>query len=77
MVGRVRNLPVPALGPRARTYPQGMNAATKAKTSAVILALLGVAMIIIGALGPMAPPILTGIGFGVLAWALWPGSAKV
>jgi len=32
------------------------------------MAILGIAMIVIGALAGMAPPILTGVGFLLLAW---------
>lgn len=34
------------------------------------LAILGIAMIVIGAIGGLVPPILTGVGFLVLAWGL-------
>ncbi|MFG0327247.1 MAG: hypothetical protein ACF8SC_08305 [Phycisphaerales bacterium JB037] len=34
------------------------------------LAILGIAMIVIGAIGWLVPPILTGVGFLVLAWGL-------
>lgn len=40
--------------------------------ASVLLILLGIAMVVIGVLGAVAPPILTGVGFGVLAWLLWP-----
>lgn len=45
---------------------------TKRKAAIVSLglAILGVAMIIIGAMGPIVPPILTGVGFLLLAWGL-------
>lgn len=32
------------------------------------LILLGIAMIVLGAKGPILPPILTGVGFLLLAW---------
>ena len=32
------------------------------------LVLLGIAMIVIGAMGPIAPPIITGVGFFLIAW---------
>lgn len=35
------------------------------------LVLLGVAMIVIGAMGPLVPPVLTGVGFLLLAWWVW------
>lgn len=43
----------------------------KQKRSIVVvgLVLLGIAMIVVGAMGPMLPPILTGVGFLLLAWA--------
>lgn len=45
---------------------------TKRKATIVSLglAVLGVAMIVIGAMGGMVPPILTGVGFLLLAWGL-------
>ncbi|MFG0313183.1 MAG: hypothetical protein ACF8LL_03230 [Phycisphaerales bacterium] len=48
---------------------------TKQRTliAQLALALLGIAMIVIGAMGPMAPPIITGVGFFVIAW--WMGQA--
>lgn len=45
-----------------------MNHATRTKTAASVLALLGIAMIVIGALGPIVPPIITGVGFLLIAW---------
>ena len=32
------------------------------------LVLLGIVMIVIGAIGPIAPPIITGVGFFLIAW---------
>ena len=32
------------------------------------LVLLGIAMIVIGAMGMMAPPVITGVGFILIAW---------
>ena len=48
---------------------------TKQRTLIAQLALipLGIAMIVIGAMGPIAPPIITGVGFFVIAW--WMGNA--
>ncbi|MFO7724177.1 MAG: hypothetical protein R6V45_01395 [Oceanipulchritudo sp.] len=43
----------------------------KHKTAAVILAVLGLAIGIIGISAMLAPPVITGIGFLVLAWALY------
>lgn len=45
---------------------------TKSKSTIVCLglAILGVAMIVIGAMGGIVPPILTGVGFLLLAWGL-------
>ena len=45
----------------------------KRKIAAVILAILGIAIGAIGIAGMLAPPIITGVGFLVLAWAL-PGT---
>ena len=42
----------------------------KQKTAALVLAVLGIAIGAIGVAGGMAPPIITGLGFLVLAWAL-------
>lgn len=42
---------------------------TKALIVAVAMLLLGIAMIVIGAMGSLLPPVLTGVGFVVLAWA--------
>ncbi len=49
---------------------------TKQRTliAQLALVLLGIAMIIIGAMGPIAPPIITGVGFFVIAW--WMGAAS-
>ena len=50
-----------------------MNKNSILKISAIILLLLGIAMIYIGgfyAPKVMLPPIITGLGFFVLAWAL-------
>ena len=38
--------------------------------AAVLLIVLGIAITIIGAVGMIAPPIITGVGFFVIAWAL-------
>lgn len=35
------------------------------------LVVLGLAMIVIGGVGGLVPPVLTGIGFLLLAWGLW------
>lgn len=43
----------------------------KNNIAAGLLAVLGVAIGVIGAIGGIAPPIITGIGFLVLAWALY------
>jgi len=50
-----------------------MNA--KQRTQLVLWALvfLGIAMIVIGAMGPIAPPIITGVGFILIAW--WMGTS--
>lgn len=50
-----------------------MNNEKKSKITAYGLTLLGLAMVIIGATGAIAPPIITGVGFFLLAW--WVGSA--
>jgi len=50
-----------------------MNKYRKIKVSVILLIILGIAMIYIGALyGPkiMLPPIITGVGFFIIAWAL-------
>lgn len=49
-----------------------MLASKKQKTAAFLLTGLGAAIAIIGVLGQIAPPVITGLGFFVLAWALWP-----
>lgn len=43
---------------------------TKQRTQIVqwLLIMLGLAMIVIGAMGPIAPPIITGVGFFLIAW---------
>ncbi len=43
---------------------------TRQRTQIVqwLLIILGLAMIVIGALGPIAPPIITGVGFLAIAW---------
>ncbi len=43
---------------------------TKQKTALAVwgLVVLGIAMIAIGALGAIAPPIITGVGFFLIAW---------
>lgn len=43
----------------------------KRRSAAVMLLLLGIAILVIGAIGGLAPPIITGLGFFVLAWAMW------
>lgn len=43
----------------------------KSKIAALILAVLGVIIGAIGLAGMLAPPIITGIGFLVIAWVLW------
>ncbi len=48
-----------------------MHAKQRTLIAQLTLALLGIAMIVIGAMGPMAPPIITGVGFFVIAW--WMG----
>lgn len=35
------------------------------------LVLLGIVMIVIGAMGPIAPPIITGVGFFIIAWWMY------
>lgn len=40
----------------------------KAMVIAIGLGVLGVAMIVIGAMGMILPPALTGVGFLLLAW---------
>ena len=35
-----------------------------------LLIILGLVMIVIGALGPIAPPIITGVGFLLIAWLM-------
>jgi len=50
-----------------------MNKYRKIKVSIVLLIILGIAMIYIGVFyGPkiMLPPIITGVGFFVISWAL-------
>jgi len=50
-----------------------MNKYRKIKVSIVLLIILGITMVYIGAFyGPkiMLPPIITGVGFFVIAWAL-------
>jgi len=46
------------------------NPAKKRKIAAALLVVLGIAIGVIGAAGAMAPPIITAIGFFVIAWAL-------
>jgi hypothetical protein len=48
-----------------------MHAKQRTMITQLTLTLLGIAMIVIGAMGPMAPPIITGVGFFVIAW--WMG----
>jgi len=43
----------------------------KQRIAAVCLAVLGVAMLVIGGVAMLAPPAITGVGFLVVAWALW------
>lgn len=43
----------------------------KNKIAAAILAVLGLAIGIIGISAGLAPPVITGVGFLVLAWALY------
>ena len=43
----------------------------KHRIAAAVLALLGLAIGIIGISAMLAPPVITGIGFLVLAWALY------
>ena len=43
---------------------------SKATIVSLSLAVLGIAMIVIGAMGSIVPPILTGVGFLLLAWGL-------
>lgn len=50
-----------------------MNKNNKFKVSAILLIILGIAMIYIGGFyGPklILPPIITGIGFFILAWVI-------
>jgi hypothetical protein len=47
-----------------------MSTAKRKQIAGLLLATLGVAMIVIGLVGGMAPPILTGIGFFVTTWAI-------
>ena len=50
-----------------------MNKYRKIKVSVILLIILGIAMIFIGTFyGPkiMLPPIITGVGFFVISWAL-------
>lgn len=48
-----------------------MTRAKKQRIAGVGVGALGVAMIVIGAMGGLAPPVITGVGFLLLAWALW------
>ena len=43
----------------------------KRRIGAGILVALGLSIGIIGAIGMIAPPIITGVGFLTLAWVLW------
>lgn len=52
-----------------------MKTQKKHNIAAVLLAILGVAIGTIGIIGGIAPPVITGAGFLVLAWALY-GSGK-
>ena len=47
-----------------------MKTERKRKLAALILAVLGVVILLIGLASRLAPPIITGVGFLVLAWAL-------
>ncbi len=51
-----------------------MDTKLKNRIAVVGLLILGVTMIVIGAMGSIAPPIITGVGFALIAWA-WPGGA--
>lgn len=48
-----------------------MNFNNKNRVASIALLLLGITILVIGVLGPLAPPIITGIGFLLLSWALW------
>jgi len=43
----------------------------KNQIAAGILAVLGLAIGIIGIAGMLAPPVITGIGFLLIAWVFW------
>ncbi|HKJ89761.1 MAG TPA: hypothetical protein VJ960_01415 [Oceanipulchritudo sp.] len=48
-----------------------MKQAQKHRIAAVILAVLGLAIGVIGISAGLVPPVITGVGFLVLAWALY------
>lgn len=54
----------------AKTRIERYHMHTRQRTQIVqwLLVILGLAMIVIGALGPIAPPIITGVGFFAIAW---------
>ena len=52
-----------------------MNRTRKKTVLVAVMIVLGLAMIVVGAVGGMAPPILTGVGFLVIAWANAGGGA--
>lgn len=45
---------------------------TKQKKAVVVggLVVLAIAMVVIGAVAGLVPPILTGVGFALIAWAM-------
>ena len=45
-----------------------MNQKMKRQTAAGIMAVLGIAIGIIGLMAKLAPPVITGVGFLVIAW---------
>lgn len=47
-----------------------MNPSQRTQLAAALLALLGVIILVIGVIEMLAPPIITGLGFFVIAWAL-------
>ncbi|MEM6490307.1 MAG: hypothetical protein AAF684_00145 [Pseudomonadota bacterium] len=47
----------------------------RTKIIAIGLAVIGLAMIVIGAMAGILPPPLTGIGFLLIAWDFWARSA--
>jgi uncharacterized membrane protein YbaN (DUF454 family) len=46
-----------------------MSTAKRKQIAGLVLATLGVAMVVIGLVGGLVPPVLTGIGFFVTTWA--------